>query len=139
MRIRLITASVSQLLLGAVLTVNAQAPKVVTPLPPNAPPPATQTTGRAQHASGAMKMSGCLQADIDRSTYVVDAVKVTPSKHASKVRVSTKYEVRGLSDAELQPHVNQKVELTGQIAQTTAGASSVFLATSVKMIAGVCQ
>ena len=136
MRNQLITAA---LVAFSLSTVSAQAPKGVTPRSPNAAPPATAPTVRAQPASGSMKMTGCLQAGTDGAGYVVDSVKVTASKHAPKVRVSTKYEVRGLSEPELQPLVNQRVELTGQIAQTTAGASSVFLAASVKSVTGSCS
>jgi hypothetical protein len=137
MRTQLIT--VAALVFSAAVTSSAQSPKVVTPRPPNAPPPETSSTVRAQHARGTMKMSGCLQAGPDGAAFVVDGAKITPSRHASKVRVSTKYEVRGLTAEELQPHVNQRVELTGQIAQTVAGASSVFLATTVKTVAAVCS
>lgn len=156
MRIRFITASVSQLIVGAALTVNAQAPKVITPLPPNAPPPATQTTVRAQHADGAITITGCLQEDkalasrrsavgepvAPVDTYVLTGVKMSTSSHVSGIGVSTKYEVRGLSDMDLKKHVNHQVELTGQVAPPeTNPAGSVpaaFQATALKMIAAVC-
>jgi len=145
------------LLSAASVTLAAQAPQSVpTPQPPDNPQPTiTQTQTRATPANPAITITGCLQQERDvaglrpsaverpgvTDNYVISGVKISPSSSVSGIGISTKYEVEGIPEADLQKHLNHQVELMGQIVQADNPASDLspnFRATSMKMIAATC-
>jgi hypothetical protein len=147
------------ILSAASVTLGAQSPQSApTPQPPdNRQPTITQTPTRAQPANPTMTVSGCLlkekEKDVDdvkpnvtertgvTEDYILTDVKMSPSSSVSGIAVSTRYEIEGIAEAELQKHLNHHVELTGQITQTEATSSDItppFRATSLKMLAATC-
>jgi len=145
------------ILSAASVTLGAQSPQSApTPQPPdNRQPTITQTPTRAQPANPTMTISGCLLKEKDATgvkpnvaeragvteDYILTEVKMSPSSSVSGIAVSTRYEIEGIAEAELQKHLNHQVELTGQITQAEAGTSDAtpdFRATSLKMLAATC-
>jgi hypothetical protein len=139
----------------ASIAVHAQTPQTApTPQPPDHPrPTVTQTKTRAMPANPVMTITGCLterkQARAnaaDRGAmiddYVLTGVKMSPSSGVSGIGVSTKFDVRGIVEAELKKHVNQQVELIGQIVrpetETPADDTPDFLATTLKVVSATC-
>ena len=140
------------------MTLYAQAPQSApTPQSPDRPsPPATQVPNRATPANAPITISGCLKEEKDvpalkpsaveragiTNDYVLTDVKMSPSSSVSGIGISTKYEIEGIAEAELQKHVNHQVELTGQIVQAPASAPADdapdFKATSIKMLSATC-
>ena len=145
------------MLSAASVTLGAQSPQSApTPQPPdNRQPTITQTPTRAQPANPTMTISGCLLQEKDvaglkpnvaertgvTEDYILTDVKMSPSSSVSGIAVSTRYEIEGIAEAELQKHLNHQVELTGQITQAAATSSDStpdFRATSLKMLAATC-
>ena len=140
------------------MTLYAQAPpSAPTPQSPDRPsPPATQVPNRATPANATITISGCLKEEKDvpalkpsaveragiTNDFVLIDVKMSPSSSVSGIGISTKYEIEGIAEAELQKHVNHQVELTGQIVQAPASAPADdapdFKATSMKMLSATC-
>jgi hypothetical protein len=105
-----------------------------------------------------LTISGCLKQDKaspDAGTpatdsFVLSDVKMGASSPASALGLAPQYEIQGLSDVELQKHINHSVEVTGRIS-TPAAASSTqqteplkkplpeFVATSIKMLSSTCD
>jgi hypothetical protein len=156
MRIQILTSAIAALVAAGTVTLNSQTP--VTPQPPDHPRPTiTQTNVRAMPAQLVMTISGCLQQPSDAKearpniaardgmteTYLLTNVKMSPSSSVSGIGVSTKYEIQGIVEAELKKHLNHDVELMGQIVPPEAGApasnTSVFRATTLKMLAATCN
>ena len=155
MKTRLLTVAMAA---AASMTLYAQAPQSApTPQSPNHPsPPATQVPNRATPANAPITISGCLKEEKDvpalkpsaveragiTNDYVLTDVKMSPSSSVSGIGISTKYEIEGIAEAELQKHVNHQVELTGQIVQAPASAPADdapdFKATSLKMLSATC-
>lgn len=145
------------MLSAASVTLGAQSPQSApTPQPPdNRQPTITQTPTRAQPANPTMTISGCLLKEKDvagvkpnvaeragvTEDYILTDVKMSPSSSVSGIAVSTRYEIEGIAEAELQKHLNHQVELTGQITQAEPASSDStpdFRATSLKMLAATC-
>jgi len=155
MKTRILTVAMAA---AASMTLYAQAPQSApTPQSPDRPSPtATQVPNRATPANATITISGCLKEEKDvpalkpspveragiTNDFVLTDVKMSPSSAVSGIGVSTKYEIEGIAEAELQKHLNHQVELTGQIVQAPASASADdapdFKATSLKMLAATC-
>jgi len=155
MNTRLLTVAMAA---AASMTLFAQAPQSApTPQSPDRPsPPATQVPNRATPANAPITISGCLKEEKDvpalkpsaveragiTNDFVLVDVKMSPSSSVSGIGISTKYEIEGIAEAELQKHVNHQVELTGQIVQAPASAPADdapdFKATSLKMLSATC-
>ncbi len=154
MNTRLMSIATCTFAAAASIAVHAQAPQTApTPQPPDHPrPTVTQTNTRAMPANPVMTISGCLterkggNTNADRGgaidNYVLTSVKMSPSSSVSGIGVSTKFEVRGVVEAELKKHVNQQVELIGQIVrpetETPADDTPDFMATTLKVISATC-
>ena len=140
---------------AASIAVHAQTPQTSsTPQPPDHPRPTiTQTNSRAMPANPVMTITGCLTERKGRTPnvaergamvdeYVLTNVKMSPSSSVSGIGVSTKFEVRGIVEADLKKHVNQQVELIGQIArpetETPPNDLPDFLATTLKVVSASC-
>jgi hypothetical protein len=143
---------------AASMTLYAQAPQSApTPQSPDRPsPPAMQVPNRATPANATITISGCLKQEKDvpaltpsvaekagiGDDYVLTDVKMSPSSAVSGIGISTKYEIEGIAEAELQKHLNHQVEVTGQIVQPPASAPADdapdFKATSLKMLSATC-
>ena len=145
------------MLSAASVTLGAQSPQSApTPQPPdNRQPTITQTPTRAQPANPTMTIAGCLLKEKDvaglkpnvaersgvTEDYILTEVKMSPSSSVSGIAVSTRYKIEGITEAELQKHLNHQVELTGQLTQaerTSSDATPDFRATSLKMLAATC-
>ena len=145
---------------AASVTISAQAPQSApTPQPPDRPSPTiTQTPTRATPANPVMTISGCLQQREPGRTappantaeraamvedYILSNVKMSPGSTVEGIGVSTKYEVRGIIEAELKKHLNHQVELVGQIVrpdtEKPADDTPDFLATTLKMLSVTCN
>ena len=153
---KLVMTAAIGMLSAASLTLGAQAPQSApTPQPPdNRQPSITQTPTRAKPANPTMTISGCLlkekdaglKPDVAERTgvtedFILTDVKMSPSSAVSGIAVSTRYKIEGITEAELQKHLNHQVELTGQITQaeeTSPDTTSDFRATSLKMLAATC-
>jgi hypothetical protein len=136
-----------------------------TPAPAAAPeqtparpaPTITQPPERAMPANPSITITGCLKEEKDvpalkpnaveragvTNDYVLTEVKISPGSAVSGIGVSSKYEVEGIAEADLKKHLNQQVELVGQIVQAAAGAAATdapdFRATSIKMLSATCN
>jgi hypothetical protein len=147
------------MLSAASAILGAQVPQSApTPQPPdNRQPTITQTPTRAQPANPTMTISGCLLKEKEKDAagvkpevaagtgvteeFILTDVKMSPSSSVSGIAVSTRYKVEGITEAELQKHLNHQVELTGQMTQaerTSSNATPDFRATSLKMLAATC-
>ena len=145
------------MLSAASVTLGAQSPQSApTPQPPdNRQPTITQTPTRAQPANPTMTIAGCLLKEKDvaglkpnvaertgvTEDYILTEVKMSPSSAVSGIAVSTRYKIEGITETELQKHLNHQVELTGQLTQaerTSSDATPDFRATSLKMLAATC-
>ena len=154
MRKRSLTVAIGALVAAASMTIHAQAPQTTpTPQPPDHPrPTVTQTNTRAMPANPVMTITGCLTERKGRPNvaerggmiddYLLTNVKMSPSSTVSGIGVSTKFDVRGIIEAELKKHINQQVELIGQIVrpetETPADDTPDFLATTLKVVAVNC-
>ena len=158
MRKRSLTVAIGALAAAASMTIHAQAPPTAsTPQPPDHPRPSiTQTNTRAMPANPVMTISGCLTERKNAKSeplgaasragmiddYILTNVKMSPSSTISGIGVATKFDVRGIVEAELKKHVNQQVELMGQIVrpETEAPADDTpdFLATTLKVVSATC-
>src|SRR5688572_22497246 len=123
---------------AALVTLGAQAPQSTpAPQPPdNRQPTITQTPTRAQPANPTMTIAGCLLKEKDAGVkpnvaertgvtedFILTEVKMSPSSSVSGIAVSTRYKIAGITEAELQKHLNHQVELTGQLAQADPTSS----------------
>ena len=154
---KLVTTVAIGILSAASVTLGAQSPQSAPmPQPPdNRQPTITQTPTRAQPENPTMAISGCLlkekdvasskpnvadRAGVTEDFFLTD-VKMSPSSSVSGIAVSTRYKIEGITEAELQKHLNHQVELTGQMTQaerTSSDATPNFRATSLKMLAATC-
>ena len=156
MKKHMMTAAIG-ILSAASVTLGAQAPQSApTPQPPdNRQPTITQTPTRAQPANPKMTISGCLLKEKDvaglkpnveertgvTEDFILTDVKISPSSSVSGIAVSTRYKIEGITEAELQKHLNHQVELTGQMTQaerTSSDSTPDFRATSLKMVGATC-
>ena len=158
MRKRSLSVAIGALAAAASMTIHAQAPQTApTPQSPDHPRPTiTQTPNRAMPANPVMTISGCLTerkaptgaalgaasraAMVDN--YVLTNVKMSPSSMVSGIGVATKFDVRGIVEADLKKHVNKQVELIGQIVrpetETPADDTPDFMATTLKVVSATC-
>lgn len=160
MTTRSMTVAFSALVAATSISLHAQTPyPKPTPQSPDHPRPTiTQTPVRATPANPSMTISGCLQQRetakgtppiaAERSgmpeDYILTNVKMSPSSAVSGIGVSTKYQVLGMTDAELKKHLNHHVELIGQIVPPAATGQPAddtpdFQATMLKMISLTCS
>lgn len=128
-----------------------------TPQPPDHPRPTiTQSPARAMPANPVMTITGCLTERKDARSaapgaasragmiddYILTNVKMSPSSTVSGIGVATKFDVRGIVEADLKKHVNQQVELIGQIVrpetETPPDDTPDFLATTLKVVSASC-
>jgi hypothetical protein len=157
MHTRTMTLCLASAIAAATVTLSAQQPQTTPTQPPDKQPPTiTQTPTRAMPANPTVTITGCLKEEKDvpgltpnvaeragvTEDYILTEVKMSPSSSVSGIGVSTRYEVDGIAEVDLKKHLNQQVELTGQIvAPTTADKSDEtpdFRATSIKMLAATC-
>jgi hypothetical protein len=158
MRKRSLTVAIGALAAAASMTLHAQAPQTApTPQPPDHPRHTiTQTPTRAMPANPVMTITGCLTERKEARSaplgaagragmiddYILTNVKMSPSSTVSGIGVATKFDVRGIVEADLKKHVNQQVELIGQIVrpetETPADDTPDFLATTLKVVSATC-
>ena len=153
MRTRFMT--IAALVGASALTISAQTPQPQQQQPPTAGPgDTTQRTAPATDQQ-VVTVRGCLKEEKDvpglkpnpveragiTEDYVLTLVKMAPNSKVSGIGLAAKYEIEGISEAELKKHINHEVELTGMITQATATDTDPtpdFKATSLKMIAATC-
>lgn len=153
MRTRFMT--IAALVGASALTIGAQTPQPQLQQPPA--PGAADTTQRTPPAADqqVVIVRGCLKEEKDvpgltpnlvervgiTEDYVLTMVKMAPNSTVSGIGLASKYEIEGISEAELKKHLNHEVELTGTITQATATDTDPtpdFKATSLKMVAATC-
>ena len=146
--------TIAALVGASALTINAQTPQ------PQQQPPAPRTADTTQRTGVApdqqvITVRGCLNNEKDvaglkpnpveragiTEDYVLTMVKMASNSQVSGIGLASKYEVEGISEAELKKHVGHEVELTGRITQpgtTDTDPTPDFHATALKMVAATC-
>ncbi len=150
-------------LVGAgTFSLNAQTPQTPTPQTPQQQQqrPAEPRTGDATQRAGqagnmqTVTLTGCLKKEADvagltpnpaervgvTDDYILTEAKMAQDSKVSGLAVGSMYELEGITEAELQKHINHQVEVTGTI-QGTATASDRtpgFKATGLKMVSASC-
>jgi len=146
--------TIAALVGASALTVCAQSSQ------PQQQPPAPGTTDTTQRTAVApdqqvITIRGCLNQEKDvpglepnplervgiTEDYVLTMVKMASNSQVSGIGLASKYEVEGLSEAELSKHTGHEVELTGRITQpgtTDTDPTPDFHATALKMVAATC-
>lgn len=146
--------TIAALVGASALTINAQTPQ------PQQQPPSPRTADTTQRTSVApdqqvITVRGCLNNEKDvaglkpnpveragiTEDYVLTMVKMASNSQVSGLGLASKYEVEGISEAELKKHVGHEVELTGRITQpgtTDTDPTPDFHATAIKMVAATC-
>lgn len=155
MRTRLMT--IAALVGASALTISAQAPQTPPPPQPQQRPtaPGDTTQRTAARPDQVITVRGCLNNEKDvaglkpnpveragiTEDYVLTMVKMASNSQVSGIGLASKYEVEGISEAELRKHVGHEVELTGSITQpgtTDTDPTPDFRATAIKMVAATC-
>jgi hypothetical protein len=158
MRTRLMT--IAALVGASALTISAQTPQTPPPPQPQQRPTAPGTADTTQRTAAAIPeqvitVRGCLNNEKDvpglkpnpveragiTEDYVLTMVKMASTSQVSGIGLASKYEVEGISEAELRKHVGHEVELTGSITQpgpSDTDPTPDFRATAIKMVAATC-
>jgi len=135
-------------LAASVLTVAAQTVQAVPHVP--------QTSARTQnasHATGVIKITGCLKlekdvaglrpsaverAGIDEDYMLISVLPATDSK-VSGIGIGPMYELEGIEESQLKTHVNQQVEVEGTVGKPDSDVDVPdFHASSLKMVSPTC-
>jgi hypothetical protein len=140
MRTQLI--AIAALVGASAFSVNAQTPQTRPPSQPQEQRPATPRTGdttQRADATGAqtVTVTGCLKAEKDvpgrrpnaaeragvTEDYILTGVKMAQSSATSGIGLAPMYEIEGISEAELQKHLNHQVEITGTLNRSAASGT----------------
>lgn len=146
MRTPFTLTTITAMTFAGVLTLNAQTPQPQS-TPRTQPQTDRQRTGSDTQARGseqAVTITGCLKAGSDMSGgaatgsstagsaassgnsnahYMLTNVKMGQGSSTSAMGLASAYEVKGVSDSELQRHLNHQVEVTGRI--NNSGSSNM--------------
>ena len=168
MRTRWTTVFLSATALATAVTLNAQTPNPQRPNPqtptmqpqPERDRPMTDDRQRPSTTAGqVVTVTGCLKEEKDvpgrngsamvrghmDNDYVLTNVKMAEGSATSGIGLATMYEIKGI-DAQLKPHLNHQIEVTGTLESAKDRTSTSTTAditdlngTSVKMLSQTCS
>ena len=167
--------AIAALVATSALPISAQNPTPNPSQPPQQQQPkpterqdTTQRAGAAANTQ-AVTVTGCLKAEKDvpgrapnaaeragiTEDYILTDVKMAASSKTSGIGLAPMYEIEGITEAELQKHLNHQVEIVGSLspanAQGNRGATAAtgtatstnadlpqLQGTSLKMVSATC-
>ena len=122
----------------------------------------SQPGAPAAQAADTIKVTGCLKNEKDvpglkpnaaervgiSEDYILTEVKLAADAKTSAIGLATMYEIEGVAEGDLKPHLNHQIEVTGQLSKVETGAAAKnasnrgdvpdFHATSVRMVSPTC-